>query len=82
MEKTIKKKRAGPTITTQKELLIEFMAKHPQLRSGRFTTDFTFKKARQLWMELADTLNAIPNGSEKDWKQWRKVTCVPVKEKI
>lgn len=71
-----KKRRAIPIIKAQKEILIEFMAKHPELRSGRFTATFTFQKAKYLWNELADSLNSIPSGSQKDWRQWRKVSFI------
>lgn len=75
MEKT-QKKRSLPINKTQKELLVEFMKSRPELRSGRFTPMFTFKKAKELWEQLTDLLNAVPNGSHKDWRQWRKVKCM------
>ncbi|XP_029340910.1 uncharacterized protein LOC107884895 [Acyrthosiphon pisum] len=57
---------------TQKEMLIQLLTKDPQLISGKFTSTFTFKDARNRWIEIADTLNAIP-GCVKDWSQWKRV---------
>lgn len=71
-----KKKRVAPIIKAQKEALIDFMAQHPNLRSGRFTATFSFKDAKNLWHQLAEVLNAIPGGSQKDWSQWRKVNII------
>lgn len=66
-------KYVGSTTPEQKAELLEFLKSHPGLTSGKFTNDFTFKKARGLWESLANTLNAMP-GARKDWKKWRKVT--------
>lgn len=44
----------------QKEMLIELLKKDSQLISGKFTSTFTFKDARNRW--IADTLNAIPGS--------------------
>lgn len=57
---------------TQKEMLIQLLTKDSQLISGKFTSTFTFKDARNRWIEIADTLNAIP-GCVKDWSQWKRV---------
>lgn len=56
----------------QKEMLIELLKKDSQLISGKFTSTFTFKDARNRWIAIADTLNAIP-GCVKDWSQWKRV---------
>lgn len=61
----MEKKRVAPIIKVQKEALIDFMAQHPNL-SGRFTATFSFKDAKNVWHQLAETLNAIPGGSQKD----------------
>eukprot|EP00102_Acyrthosiphon_pisum_P026237 XP_016663447.1 PREDICTED: uncharacterized protein LOC107884895 [Acyrthosiphon pisum] len=52
-------------------MLIQLLTKDPQLISGKFTSTFTFKDARNRWIEIADTLNAIP-GCVKDWSQWKR----------
>jgi len=41
-------------------MLIELLKKDPQLISGKFTSTFTFKHARNRWMAIADTLNEFP----------------------
>ncbi|CAI6367430.1 unnamed protein product [Macrosiphum euphorbiae] len=56
---------------TQKEMLIQLLTKDSQLISGKFTSTFTFKDASNRWIEIADTLNAIP-GCVKDWSQWKR----------
>lgn len=56
----------------QKTLITEFLKNHPNLQTGKFSKEFTFKKARALWEELTITLNSVPNGAKKDWRQWRK----------
>lgn len=57
-----------------KDELVEFVTKHPQLNLGKFSKDFTFKSAQNLWSTLANKLNYMPSGAKKDWKQWRKVS--------
>lgn len=66
-------KRLGTLTGEQKRELLEFMENHPELRSGKFSQQFTFKKAQKLWLELSEKLNAYP-GAQKEWKQWRKVS--------
>ncbi|KAG5887153.1 hypothetical protein JTB14_016847 [Gonioctena quinquepunctata] len=53
----------------QKVYLIQFLEDHPELKSRKFTQDFTFKKAQALWQEVAEALNAMP-GSKKEWEKW------------
>ncbi|XP_066585425.1 uncharacterized protein [Prorops nasuta] len=55
----------------QKKLLVDFMEKHPELQSGKFSKEFTHTKARNLWEEIAALLNQIP-GANKPWDKWRK----------
>lgn len=57
----------------QKEVLIDILQNEEQLISGKFTQKFTFKDAQNKWTEIATILNSIPAGTQKDWKQWRKV---------
>lgn len=68
------KQRCGPIIQIQKEMLIEFVKKHENLQSGKFTQEFSFKKAQCLWEEITGQLNSIPQGATKDWKHWRKAS--------
>ncbi|XP_031334650.1 uncharacterized protein LOC116164596 [Photinus pyralis] len=56
----------------QKKMLIEYLKKHPQLVSGKFTSTFTYKNAESQWQEISNILNSIPGGSTKNWKSWRK----------
>lgn len=58
---------------SQKTELIHFMEKNPQLRSGKFTKTFTFKKSQELWITITNSLNSLP-GAQKTWQQWRKVS--------
>ncbi|KAF5276386.1 hypothetical protein FQR65_LT16353 [Abscondita terminalis] len=58
--------------SVQKEMLKNFIIDHPELQTGLFTNEFTFKKAQQLWQHITINLNSVPNGAQKDWKQWRK----------
>lgn len=70
-------KRSPPLNSIQKSMLIEFMTKHPKLRSGTFSPEFTFKVAKTLWEEITIKLNAVPGGARKDnWKSWRKVIII------
>lgn len=71
MEENIKKKTVMNS--TQKALLTNFLKENAELAQGKFTSTFTFKKARELWQEVTNILNSVPNGAKKDWKQWRKV---------
>ncbi|CAH1106633.1 unnamed protein product [Psylliodes chrysocephalus] len=62
----------GSRITEkQRETLVEFMCRHPELVSGKFTRTFTALVAQKLWKSLELELNSMP-GSKKDWRQWRK----------
>ncbi|CAG9771560.1 unnamed protein product [Ceutorhynchus assimilis] len=65
------KKSSGFVTKKQKELLVEFMNKHPDLLSRKFSNSFTWKDSRMLWEKAAAILNAVP-GSVKNWEQWRK----------
>jgi ABC-type bacteriocin/lantibiotic exporter with double-glycine peptidase domain len=74
-EETEKKTKRGCNINKrQKELLVEFLQNHSDLLKGKFTSTFTHRKAKQLWEEIAYQLNEIPNGANKSWDQWRKVS--------
>ncbi|CAG9819868.1 unnamed protein product [Phaedon cochleariae] len=54
----------------QKKILLEFIKKHPNLASGKFSNNFSQKEAQRLWQELTVILNSC--GTDKDWKSWRK----------
>ncbi|KAG5876356.1 hypothetical protein JTB14_009041 [Gonioctena quinquepunctata] len=64
-------KRTGNLSSAQKTELLEFLERNPALQKGKFSNDFTFKKAQGMWMEVSNTLNSLP-GAHKDWRQWRK----------
>lgn len=66
--------RLGYVNAEQKEMLLEFMKQHPELRSGKFSATFTAKDAQKLWIALAEELHKISNAAIKEWKQWRKVS--------
>lgn len=70
------KKRLAPIVQQQKDILSQFMESHEELNTGRFTNDFTKKKAQQLWEEVTSFVNAVPGGSKKNWVQWRKVLFI------
>ncbi|KAG5879573.1 hypothetical protein JTB14_017550 [Gonioctena quinquepunctata] len=64
-------KRTGNLSSAQKTELLEYLERNPALQKGKFSNDFTFKKAQGMWMEVSNTLNSLP-GAHKDWRQWRK----------
>ncbi|KAG5877391.1 hypothetical protein JTB14_028002 [Gonioctena quinquepunctata] len=64
-------KRTGNLSSAQKTELLEFLERNPALQIGKFSNDFTFKKAQGMWMEVSNTLNSLP-VTHKDWRQWRK----------
>ena len=59
--------------TQQKEILVEFLEKHPELKSGKFSSTFTAKISKSLWIELSNLLNAVPCGAIKTHDMWKKV---------
>ncbi|CAH0545675.1 unnamed protein product [Brassicogethes aeneus] len=65
--------RSKTVIPQQKKLLYSYMRRHISLSMGKFSRNFTHKNAQKLWMELTETLNAVPGGSFKNWRQWRKL---------
>lgn len=68
----MEKQRLAPVSQKQKVILVEFVQNHPNLETGKFSSEFTFKKAQGLWQEITDILNSI-GPTRKEWKQWRKV---------
>lgn len=68
------KQRRGCNATEkQKQLLVEFIKKKPQLITGKQTHSYTAKDAANDWKEITSILNSNP-GATKDWKGWRKVS--------
>lgn len=53
-------------------LLLDFLQKNPQLKSGKFTSSFTYKTAQKMWNDVSVILNAV-GPAQKNWNQWRKV---------
>lgn len=51
---------------------MDFLEQNAELRSGRFTSSFTYKTSQHCWKQIAIQLNAV-GPVQKDWKQWRKV---------
>lgn len=60
-------KRMSPL---QKEALVDFMEKHPDLRKGKFSQRFSRKSAEMQWKQLAVKLNAM-GPSKNDFKHWK-----------
>ncbi|CAG9826614.1 unnamed protein product [Diabrotica balteata] len=72
MDKENKNSMFGGFVSSeQKKELINFMEENPDLKSGKFTNNFTYKTAQTMWQTLSQILNALP-GAKKEWKQWRK----------
>ncbi|KAF5274960.1 hypothetical protein FQR65_LT04303 [Abscondita terminalis] len=46
----------------QKRALLNFVGSHLELKSSKFSKDFTFKHGQVHWGELANKLNAIPGA--------------------
>ena len=57
----------------QKKILVEFLEKHPELKSGKFSATFTKKLSTRLWMDVSTILNAVPCAANKTHDQWKKV---------
>ncbi|XP_022163582.1 uncharacterized protein LOC111029056, partial [Myzus persicae] len=55
----------------QMKLLVELMAKDPQLCSCKFTPSFTHKIAREKWENITVQVNSLP-GAQKSWDKWKK----------
>lgn len=67
---------------TQKELLLKFLKEHPELQTGRFSPECTFRRTQNLWEEISEILNSVPNGAEKNWRRWRKVSLLSIQSSI
>ncbi|KAF5274610.1 hypothetical protein FQA39_LY07222 [Lamprigera yunnana] len=65
----MEKKQAVPMNHIQKEILIEYLHSNQELQSGKFSNNFTFKNAQNLWENVFDKLNSVPGGNKKDWSQ-------------
>ncbi|KAJ2940418.1 hypothetical protein O0L34_g98 [Tuta absoluta] len=65
------KQRKHPSVQ-QKVKLTEYLAKHPLLVRGKFTSDFSVEDAQFLWQKISRELNCVPGGARKTWKAWRK----------
>lgn len=68
------KKIKKPITVAQKRLLLDFIKEHGNLNTGKFSIEFTHKTAELLWKNLTEILNSVPNGTSKEWRQWRKVS--------
>lgn len=63
----------------QKALLIDLIEQNTELRSGKFSSTFTYKTSQNCWKEIALQLNAM-GPVQKDWNQWRKVCIINLKK--
>ncbi|XP_044767189.1 uncharacterized protein LOC123323052 [Coccinella septempunctata] len=63
-------KRNEPMSVEQKEILIEFISSHPEIKQ-KFSSTFSRQDSIALWKDLTNILNGTP-GAKKDWKEWRK----------
>ncbi|XP_050547931.1 uncharacterized protein LOC126909537 isoform X2 [Daktulosphaira vitifoliae] len=65
------KKKSKSVTYEQKQLLIDFVHKHPKLNSKKFGPSFTMKDAQLLWQNITKNLNETV-GPKKTWVEWRK----------
>jgi len=57
--KVIKKRPKGKNINEeQKKILVEWVVKHPQLNTKKFSANFTLKDSQRLWEEVTIILNS------------------------
>ncbi|KAG5900539.1 hypothetical protein JTB14_022846 [Gonioctena quinquepunctata] len=63
-------KRNKPMSVKQKDILIECMRSHPQLKQ-KFSSNCTRQDSITIWKDITNMLNASP-GAKKEWKEWRK----------
>ena len=66
------KKKSKSVTYEQKQLLIDFVHKHPKLNTKKFGPSFTMKDSQLLWQNISKTLNETI-GPKKTWVEWRKV---------
>lgn len=69
----MKSRKGGSISKQQKRALIECIEDHPDLKCGKFTKDFSYKKRQALWEEITSNLNSMPEAN-KNWEKWRKVS--------
>ncbi|XP_022822445.1 myb-related transcription factor, partner of profilin-like [Spodoptera litura] len=55
----------------QKLLLVQLVEADPELRGGKFSSNFSKKEAERRWQAIAQQLNAVA-GAKKSWDGWRK----------
>lgn len=55
--------------------MVEWVVKHPQLNTKKFSANFTLKDSQQLWENVTIILNSCVGGvgATKTWQFWRKV---------
>jgi len=69
----MEEKQKSKSVTyEQKQLLIDFVHKHPKLSTKKFGLTFTMKSAQSLWGSITKILNSTI-GPKKTWVEWRKV---------
>lgn len=72
-----KKSNSKSVTDEQKQLLIDFVQKHPKLCTKKFGPSFTKKNAQSLWLTITKMLNNLV-GPKKTWIEWRKVIQVNI----
>ncbi|KAL5239118.1 hypothetical protein ACI65C_006528 [Semiaphis heraclei] len=65
------KKKSKSVTYEQKQLLIDFVHKHPKLNTKKFGPSFTMKDSQLLWQNITNTLNQTI-GPKKTWVEWKK----------
>ncbi|KAK4882318.1 hypothetical protein RN001_005637 [Aquatica leii] len=63
--------KRGKVSEWQKQVLLQFLEDNPNVKSGKFSANFTYKTAQRSWQTIAEQLNAI-GPVQKSWCQWRK----------
>lgn len=57
-------KRTGNISSEQRAILIEFLNKHPELVSAKFSSTLSYRNGQKLWCEVTDILNALPRAKK------------------
>ncbi|XP_060874452.1 uncharacterized protein LOC132948137 [Metopolophium dirhodum] len=70
--KLTEKRAKGKNISEEQEnILAEWDLKHPQLKTKKFSANFTLKDSQQLWENVTIFLNSCV-GATKTWQLWRR----------
>ncbi|XP_046981394.1 uncharacterized protein LOC124550718 [Schistocerca americana] len=58
--------------TEQRTVMLDFMIKHAELATGRYTGPDGVRHKQKLLQQLATELNSLPNGTSKTADKWMK----------